>query len=45
MSDFAGVNFAKVQKVIIGAGTKGTAGGKGIVFIDDLGYGRSAAQR
>jgi hypothetical protein len=42
MSDFAGVNFAKVQKVIIGTGTKGTAGGKGMVFIDDIGYGRSA---
>jgi hypothetical protein len=44
MSDFAGVNFAKVQNVIIGIGTKGATapGGKGIVFIDDIGYGRSA---
>ncbi len=44
MSDFAGVNFAKVQNVVIGIGAKGaaTAGGKGIVFIDDIGYGRSA---
>jgi hypothetical protein len=44
MSDFAGVNFAKVQNVIIGIGTKGATspGGKGILFIDDLGYGRSA---
>ncbi len=47
MSDFAGVNFAKVQNMIIGVGTKGatTAGGKGMVFIDDIGYGRSAAQQ
>ena len=44
MSDFAGVNFAKVQNVIIGVGAKGaaTAGGKGMVCIDDIGYGRSA---
>jgi regulation of enolase protein 1 (concanavalin A-like superfamily) len=44
MSDFTGVNFAKVQKIILGVGTKGAAtpGGKGIVFIDDIGYGRSA---
>ncbi len=44
MSDFAGVNFAKVQKLTIGVGTQdaATAGGKGMVFIDDIGYGRSA---
>ncbi|MGE5295065.1 MAG: hypothetical protein ACM3VT_09570, partial [Solirubrobacterales bacterium] len=46
MSDFAGVNFAKVKKLYIGVGTKGatTAGGKGMVFIDDIGYGRSIAE-
>jgi regulation of enolase protein 1 (concanavalin A-like superfamily) len=42
MSNFAGVNFAKVKNVIIGTGTKGTAGGKGMIFIDDIGYGQSA---
>ncbi|MGE5295761.1 MAG: discoidin domain-containing protein [Solirubrobacterales bacterium] len=42
MTNFAGVNFAKVQDIIIGVGTKGTAGGKGMVFIDDIGYGKSA---
>ena len=44
MSDFAGVNFAKVQNIVIGVGAKGatTAGGKGMVFIDDIGYGQSA---
>ena len=44
MSDFAGVNFAKVQEIVIGMGDKAapTAGGKGMVFIDDIGYGQSA---
>ncbi|MEN6427371.1 MAG: LamG-like jellyroll fold domain-containing protein [Phycisphaerales bacterium] len=44
MSDFAGVNFSKVKKMVITIGDKTatTAGGTGIVFIDDIGYGRSA---
>ena len=44
MSDFAGVNFAKVKKILITIGDKGatTPGGSGIVFIDDIGFGRSA---
>ncbi|MEN6578972.1 MAG: LamG-like jellyroll fold domain-containing protein [Phycisphaerales bacterium] len=44
MSDFAGVNFAKVKKMVITIGDKAatTAGGTGIVFIDDIGFGRSA---
>ncbi|MEN6577782.1 MAG: hypothetical protein ABFD90_15670, partial [Phycisphaerales bacterium] len=44
MSDFAGVNFGKVKKMVITIGDKTatTAGGTGIVFIDDIGYGRSA---
>ena len=44
MDSFAGVNFAKVKKLVIGVGTKGatTAGGIGMVFVDDIGYGRSA---
>ncbi|MEN6427835.1 MAG: hypothetical protein ABFE13_20975, partial [Phycisphaerales bacterium] len=46
MSDFAGVNFAKVKKMVLTIGDKnGTAArGTGIVFIDDIGFGRSAGQ-
>ena len=46
MSDFAGVNFAKVKKMVITIGDKtATApGGTGIVFIDDIGFGHSAAK-
>jgi len=44
MSDFAGVNFTKVKKVVITVGDKTatTAGGSGVVFIDDIGFGRAA---
>jgi hypothetical protein len=44
MSDFAGVNFAKVKKIaiIIGDENATTPGGTGMVFIDDIGFGRSA---
>jgi hypothetical protein len=44
LSSLTGVNAAKVKKLIIGIGDKTapTAGGTGIVFIDDIGYGRSA---
>jgi hypothetical protein len=44
MSSFPGVSFSKIKKLTIGVGTKGgsTAGGSGMVFIDDIGYGRSA---
>jgi len=44
MTDFAGVNFAKVQKIVITIGDKTAtaAGGTGIVFIDDIGFGRAA---
>jgi len=43
MSSFNGVNFSRVKKLTIGVGAKGaTTGGSGIVFIDDIGYGRSA---
>jgi hypothetical protein len=44
MSDLKGVNLAKVAKLTIGVGNKTapTAGGIGMVFIDDIGYGRSA---
>jgi len=41
MSDFAGVNFARIKKIVITIGDKNaiTAGGAGIVFIDDIGFG------
>jgi hypothetical protein len=44
MSSFNGVSFSKIKKLTIGVGTKGgsTAGGSGMVFIDDIGYGKSA---
>jgi hypothetical protein len=40
----AGVNLSRVQKVFIGVGSKTTptAGGKGTVYVDDVGYGRPA---
>ncbi|MEN6578662.1 MAG: sugar-binding protein [Phycisphaerales bacterium] len=44
MTDFPGVNFARVKKMAITIGDKDatTAGGTGIVFIDDIGFGHSA---
>jgi len=44
MSDFAGVNFSKVKKMVITIGDKSatTAGGAGMVFIDDIGFGHAA---
>jgi hypothetical protein len=44
MSSLNGVNFSKITKLTIGVGNKAapTAGGAGMVFIDDIGYGRSA---
>jgi hypothetical protein len=44
MANFGGVNFAKVAKIVITIGDKTatTAGTNGVVFIDDIGYGRSA---
>ena len=46
MTDLAGVNLSKVKKMVIGIGDKAApaAGGTGIVFIDDIGYGRSAGE-
>jgi len=40
--DLASVNLARVKKMTIGVGSKAapTAGGTGLVFIDDLGFGR-----
>ena len=44
MSDLAGVNFSKVEKMSVTIGDKAatTAGGSGIVFIDDIGFGHAA---
>jgi len=44
MSSLNGVNFSKITKLTVGVGNKAapTAGGSGMVFIDDIGYGRSA---
>lgn len=41
-SDFTGVNAAAIRKMFIGVGDRNSprAGGAGIVFIDDIGYGR-----
>jgi hypothetical protein len=45
MSSFSGVNFSRIKKLTIGVGAKGaSSGGSGLVFIDDIGFGRSAAQ-
>jgi len=43
-ADFAGVNLGSVKRLIIGIGDRDnpSAGGTGIVFIDDIGYGRPA---
>ncbi len=45
-SDLAGVNLGRVEKMIIGVGSPAspTAGGTGIVYIDDVGFGSPAAQ-
>ncbi len=43
-SDLAGVNLGRVEGMTIGVGdpVSPTAGGAGIVYIDDLGYGKPA---
>ncbi|NLZ07134.1 MAG: hypothetical protein GXY19_18355, partial [Phycisphaerae bacterium] len=45
-SDLAGVNLARIEAMTIGVGnrTSPSAGGSGIVYIDDIGFGRPAAQ-
>jgi hypothetical protein len=45
-ADLSGVNLARVQTMVIGVGSKTSpkAGGKGTVFVDDVGFGRPAAQ-
>ena len=41
MSDLTGVNLTMVQKLTLGVGDKNSpkAGGTGILYIDDIGYG------
>ena len=38
LADFAGVNAAKVKKLVIGVGDRASPkkGGKGLVYIDDI---------
>jgi hypothetical protein len=45
LSEFGGVDLTSVEVVYLGFGDRDspTAGGKGTVFIDDIGYGRPAA--
>ncbi|NLZ05315.1 MAG: hypothetical protein GXY19_09095 [Phycisphaerae bacterium] len=45
-SNLAGVNLSRVQKLVIGVGseTAPAAGGTGIVYVDDIGFGRPAAE-
>ncbi|HPC93564.1 MAG TPA: discoidin domain-containing protein [Sedimentisphaerales bacterium] len=45
LSQFNGINLVKIEKITIGVGnrTSPAAGGTGIVYIDDVGFGRPAA--
>ena len=46
LSEFAGVNPSRVDTMVIGVGnrTSPTAGGTGIVYIDDVGFGKPATE-
>ena len=45
-TDLGGVNLAAVQKVYVGVGDRDnpSAGGSGLIFIDDVAFGRSAVE-
>ncbi|MDY0355248.1 MAG: hypothetical protein RBR19_05170 [Sedimentisphaerales bacterium] len=45
LSEFGGVSLTTIKKMTIGVGNRAApaAGGTGIVYIDDIGYGRPAA--
>jgi hypothetical protein len=45
LSEFAGINLTGVETVYIGVGDRANpaAGGTGLIFIDDIGYGRPAS--
>ena len=44
LSSFTGVNLAKVKKMYIGVGDRKNpvADGAGMIYIDDIGFGRAA---
>ena len=41
LSEFQGVNLAGVKKMMIGVGDRANpkAGGKGVIYLDDIGFG------
>jgi len=45
-SDLAGVNLARIEAMTIGVGnrTSPAAGGSGIVYVDDISYGKPASE-
>ncbi|MFN2221685.1 MAG: hypothetical protein ACK2UH_03985, partial [Candidatus Promineifilaceae bacterium] len=44
-SDLAGINLNRVAFMVVGVGNRDnpTAGGTGLIFIDDIGYGKPAS--
>ena len=44
-SDLAGVNLGRIATIYVGVGDRDNpaAGGAGLIFVDDIGYGRPAA--
>jgi hypothetical protein len=46
LTEFSGVNMTSVERMYIGVGDRDNpqAGGSGLLFIDDIGVGRPAAQ-
>ncbi len=46
LSDFAGINTSRIRTIYIGVGDRNapTAGGTGVVYIDDIGFGRPVGQ-
>ncbi len=45
-SELSGVNLSRIEKMTIGVGSKSSpkAGGTGLVYIDDIGFGRPASE-
>jgi hypothetical protein len=45
LADLAGVNLSRVAIMYVGVGDRDnpTAGGTGLIYIDDIGYGSSAS--
>ncbi len=46
LNEFAGINLARIETMYIGVGDRNnpTAGGTGIVFIDDIAFGKPVAE-